>query len=373
MTKLLILLFLTLPLGLRAAGLPGEQIVQFGEGKQTQTFRDLRIAALPALDTRVIYSRRGLVFPGAKGLALIYPGTSGRVTSEYGIERSLAPIANEFVKRGYAVIAFQPPIYHLADDAVARRPYLEKYGNLEGNLRWLMSTVEFAQKQIPEGQSLDLFNVSRSTFAAVSLEALHLYAGGDEAYRLMGRFNGVLAMGLDGHSPEEIAEWHASEVDFFLRKHPEKADEPVVMAAPKIFGAMTHQTQLGKTKPGLSVPYVISTAGSRDEFAGGKISKLLKPVVAFSKHHPDLAVNLALHDGHHDPGRQVTGLGKEAGPMSRLRMVLDRFLDPGLSRGSGLSVTYHPERAKFEAPLSREEIGLCHAELLVAGYAAADR
>ena len=47
----------------------------------------------------------------------------GGMDSSMKQKSTLAPIANEVRKRGYAVVAFQPPIYYKADVPFERFPY----------------------------------------------------------------------------------------------------------------------------------------------------------------------------------------------------------------------------------------------------------
>lgn len=333
--------------------LQNEDFVVFGEGNARQTYAHLRIADLPSLHTRVIYSKEGLVKPNSKGIVILLPGTSGNINSVYGIKQSLGPLANVLYKMGYSPIAFQPPIYFHADRSESERaPYVDQYGNLEGNLNWLQSIFAFIEKQ--NVARLPTFGIFRSTFAAVGLEALHLYLQGDPRFTFFSNMESLGAFGLDGHSPEEIAAWHAAEVAYFNKQ---TGDLSVIAAAPKIFGGMTHQSEtLEPAESMMRRPKVFLTAGSLDEFVDGKVHRLFGPILKFANAHPDVVSTLVWHDGFHDPSR---GIPKKHVPtMTRMKILLGILLSPDLLENHS-QLLYLPDVEQVIAPLSIRERVRC--------------
>jgi len=358
-------LILVLASGLAFAelqNLEGEKPVSFGEGKSQQTFKSLVVAELPEHHTRVIYSKQGICFPKAKGLVMIMPGTSARVDSEYGIEQSMGPVANELVKRGYAVLAMQPPIYHLSADAEGRKPFLERYAQTDANLEWYVKMVDFALARMPEGLELDY--VGRSTGSGIGLEAFHRAMRGDKGFQLIRRFSNMFFMGVDGHTPEAITAWHQGEKHFYFDTEAgrAKADPPVVLAGPEIFGNMHWQTEaLPTPREGERVPRVFMATGSRDEFAAPSSS--LKPITEFYRNHPGVPGSLLFHNGGHDAGRGIKDVLR---PMEGMKNILDVVLanEPAPST---FNVRYLPNEEAVMSAMPAEEQRACRAVLTAAG------
>jgi len=348
--------------------LPGARPVEWLEngGKQKQGFAStLVVAPLSDLHTEVIYSKQGIAFDGMKGFVVMYPGTSAAITSDFGLMRSMGPLANLLVREGYGVMAFRQPIYYMAEQPELREPYLQKYGNLDGNLEWYLKTLQYVQSKIPPGTPLH--SVGRSTGTGVQLEALHRYSRGDSGFELMGKFKTMLLMSVDGHTPESIATWHEAEVKEFIVEKPETGDKPVVMACPKIFSDMNWQTQLVRESEmaGRPMPEIYLTAGSRDEFTKPSVS--LGPIHDFVKNHPGLFVGLLFHDGFHNPNRPIPGV-EGAGTMSRTQMLVSWPLYPKATPYSpGFDVAYLPSRGHVWSPLDASEQAVCKRILRSAG------
>jgi len=354
--------------------LPGEKPCTWqvrsgeGDGKQSQVQgfpKTLVVAPLPELDSEVIYSKEGITFPGMKGFVILVPGTSARIDSEFGLKRSMGPLANMLVDAGYGVLAFRQPIYHMAEDPELRKPYLEKYGKLDGNLDWFLKATEFAQSRLPEGTPLHF--MGRSTGTGVALQALHEYANGNPRFDILKHFETMLFMSVDGHTEDAIKEWHEAEIKEFIVEKPETGDPPVVMACPTIFRDMTWQTRMVSAIETLKrkMPKVFMTGGSRDEFTDLSVS--LGPAMDFAKNHPGLFIGVLLHDGFHNPNRPIPGVpGAET--MSRTKMLTSWPLYPEARRlEPGVHVVFNPTPEAVWSPMSASEQANCRRILGEAG------
>jgi len=331
--------------------------VDFGEGKSRQVFSKLKHASLPSLHTQIIYPANAINPKESKGIVILLPGTSANTSSEFGLMQSLGPLANQILKKQFTPLAFQPPIYDQANESAEQRaPLLEKFSNLESNLDWLAEILKLAASLARDGQKLYL--IGRSTFAAVSLEALHRYAQNDSRFEIISKFKSFGVFGLDGHTRSEIDAWHSAEVEYYFQKHPEKADPAVVLAAPQIFSEMRHQTEISTTaRPS---PEVFVAFGSRDEFCNGCMEALLKPILGFKNNHPNLSINLVRHDGYHDISRAIPDA--RAQTMARTKVFLDLlFGNTQLDQTSGSQLKIHfiPDEESVLDPLSTEQRTVC--------------
>jgi hypothetical protein len=305
-----------------------------------------------------------------KGFVVVYPGTSGHISSDFGLFRSLGPIANLLVSEGYGVLAFRQAIYNKSDDPVARLPFLEHYKKLENNLTWVMQTIEFANSFLPQvnGRPAVPFHfISRSTGTGVGLEALHRFSKGDSRYRSISLFQSMLLMSVDGHTPDAIEKWHSAEVREFIYEKPLTGDAPVVMASPGIFRDMRWQTEFvpSATMANTHLPLVYLTVGSRDEFSAPSIS--LRPIIDFSRNHPGLFTGLLFHDGFHNPNRAIPKVDG-AGTMTRTAQLLSYLLYPYESRPHpGFHAAFTPTLEMVFEPLNEEERRRCHHLLVESG------
>ena len=294
---------------------------------------------------------------------LLLPGTSGNVSSEYGIEQSLGPIASVVQKMGYSPVAFQPSIYFNAGGTPEERaPILKRYGNLEGNLEWFAQILAFSQARV-ELSSLPaqpLYGILRCTFAAIGLEALHRSLQGETRFDFLRRFSSLGAFGLLGHTPEAIEKWSAAEEVYYLERFKEKGDPLDVKAAPAIFREMTHQTQKIKGVTG-PLPKIIPTVGARDEFVNGELTPLIWPVLNFGRNHPDISTTLIFHDGFHNPSVEIREL--RVSTMERMRPILDKLFEPAELKDRGMDLLFHPSKKEVLRPLPQVRVQQC-VELL---------
>lgn len=331
--------------------IPGAAPLAFGEGSSKQTYSRLVSADLPELHTVAVYAKAGIVPPQSKGLVIVLGGTSGRITSEYGLKPSLAPVVNELVKRGYAAIGFQQPIYWQANaDEGTRRPFLERYSRVEAKIDWLSGVTEFAlarARRFAPQAAQQVFALGRSTGAADFAEAFHRRYHSSPQAGFVRHFSAFLLMGLDGHREEEIAHWHEAERDFFIQQHPEKGDLPVVLSAPQLFRGMRWETERAERSTRDPLPTVYLTMGARDEFS--PTAALEMPIRGFVGSHPEAHGVIVKHDGFHDLSRGIPGV---AAPMERMKTVLDRVLSPAQSiprEAAGFSTWHVPDETHFSA------------------------
>lgn len=311
-------------------------------------FPGLVIAPSADFHTKVLYSRKGLI-PGKsiRGLVLLYPGTSAATHSEFGLGNSMGRLVQMLTDGGYAAIAFQPPIYWLAEDATARIPYVERYTDLNNDLLWLKQTAEFANQALKDElgtDQIDAFYYGRSTFAAVGLEAYHRWYQAEPGSEFVAKFRRMLLPGLLGHKRENIASWGEAERVFYKVLHPDKADIPVVDSALKLFPQMGWQTAShALQKPQGEGPTLDFTLGILDEFCENRPSTNLQPIFDFVNAHPSASVELLVHNGLHNPAQPVPGETSEAAA-KRLRLILDSFLSPTRAP-KGFQSFYVPDRS----------------------------
>lgn len=355
--------------------LPGAVPVKFQGGDYANV---LETADLHELHTRIIYPKKGIWFEGATGVTVIVTGTSARIDSEYGPERSMSPVAKELInKRGQSVIIATPPIYYLSADEEGRKPYLEKYRKTEANVKWLLDLFAYVESKVPPGTMINYHG--RSFGAGVGAEAFHRYMRGDAGYEIVGRLSRMLLMGVDGHTPEAIGAWGPGEKHYYLETEEgrAKADPPVVLAGPEIFGDMHWQTEKLPSLPvGKKAPKVVMATGANDEFSEPSAS--LRPIKDFADMHPGADITVAFHHGKHDPGagvsrRQQTSEGMKdvriVMPLEPLRLILENMYDVPPA-GPGFHVEYFPDQRTVEGYLDErntDQVALCRTVLGASG------
>lgn len=336
-------------------GVENAHVVEFGDGKSKQTFSKLVIGDLPELHTRILYAKRGLWFKEAKGLVFIFPGTGAKVDSDYGIERSLAPIANELLKQGYAVAAFQPPVYWQGSDES-----IQNYKSLEPNLSWQLEVFEYGNKACKG--PLDNHYIGRSTGSGWGTELLHRYLRGDAKFRSVSNFKSMLLMSIDGHTENDIRRWETAEAaasDSLMNRR-------VTTTSAEMYREMRWQTERVPVPSGIALPNVTLVAAARDEFTSTSVS--LGAIRDFFQMHPGLGGGVAVHDGFHEPARGDKSLGID--PMSRLRLILSHSLVADAYPASVMTPLLFPdEEAVFRALNERgpDELGICKTVLGIAG------
>jgi len=350
--------------------LPGAVPVKFDGGDYSSV---LEMADLHELHTRVVYPKKGIWFEGAKGITIIITGTSASVDSEYGIAKSMSPVAKELVnKRGQSVLVVQPPVYYLSHDPEARKPYLDKYATTEANLVWFLDLLAYVKTKVPPGTEINFHG--RSFGAALGMEAYHRFHRGDPAYAVIGDINRMLLMGVDGHTAEAVEAWHTGEKEFYFNtaEGRAKADPPVVLLGPSIFKDMNFQTEKLPALPaGKKAPRVVLATGANDEFSAPHTS--IRPIKDFGEMHPGADVTLAFHNGGHDPGQGVSrGQGAQKQrllqPLEALRHILGYMYDQP-AEGPGFHVQYFPDQEVVEGYLNArgpDQVALCNAVLGVA-------
>lgn len=311
----------------------------FPQARPVDGFAEFLIAPREDLHTEILYSAEGLIPTGSRGVVLLFPGTSSRMDSEYGVARALAPLAQHFRRDGYAVLAFQPPIYHRWREGLdARAEFLEKYSSPEANIEWLGNIVRFVRAHT----ALPLRYYGRSTFADMGLEAYHRAAQGHPSADFVGEFSHMFLPGLEGTTEQAISVWHTAEVDFF-KSHPHKGDMPVVLAGPRLFRQFDWEKTRAPVSAALAerLPEVLLACGIADEFCGARPSALVAPAAAFLRQHPGGNFTFVLHDGYHNPA-QLKPNESEADRQARVRAIHGAFLAEKPFRG--FRVLYAPDR-----------------------------
>ncbi len=333
--------------------------VTFGEGKSQQTFPRLVKTDLPGLHTVIIHSKNGIVPDDSKGIVMSLPGSGGKVGSEFGIVRSLSPLVNlleKYFKVG--AVGLQLPIYFQSEGKrEVRAPYLEKYGNIQGNIEWISNMAAFIRSQdVHKGteKQRPLFLTGRSTGAALLLQTYHEFAMGNPKFQWLADVDAIFAMAVDGHTPEYIEKWHKTESEY-LWKYASAADFPVMYKGPKIFEAMTWQTQTANEAPKGKIPRLFMTIGVQDEF--NPTSVLEGPIKDFVRAHPFADITLIMHDGFHDMGRAIPGVTQS---LERFKVALTQFMTEKPT-GQKLNIVYYPDEATVlrtvgKNPLENKEL-----------------